>query len=215
MTQNLSTLDWHKNPDGLLPAVVQDANTARVLMLGYMNEEALRRTQETRLVTFYSRSKQRLWKKGESSGNTLQFVSAWADCDSDAVLVRAVPAGPTCHTGETTCFTAEELGPETLGELGETIRRRSESGSEASYTKRLLQGGVDAYGAKCSKRPRKSCGPPGPRAEPARSKRRPTCCIIFSFSCAGNTSRSATLPWNCSGVADNSAAGVHSEPEVP
>ena len=110
---------------------MQDANTARVLMLGYMNEEALRRTRETGWVTFYSRSKQRLWKKGESSGNTLRLVSAAADCDGDAILVRAVPAGPTCHTGATSCFAAEELGPETLGELAETIRSRSESGSEA------------------------------------------------------------------------------------
>jgi phosphoribosyl-ATP pyrophosphohydrolase/phosphoribosyl-AMP cyclohydrolase len=113
-----------------------------------MNDEALRRTRETGWVTFYSRSKQRLWKKGESSGNTLRLVSAAADCDGDAILVRAVPAGPTCHTGATSCFAAEELGPETLGELAETIRSRSESGSEASYTKRLLDGGVDAYGAK-------------------------------------------------------------------
>jgi phosphoribosyl-AMP cyclohydrolase / phosphoribosyl-ATP pyrophosphohydrolase len=148
MTQDLSTLNWHKNPDGLLPAVVQDANTARVLMLGYMNEEALHSTRETGFVTFFSRSKQRLWKKGESSGNTLRLVSAWTDCDSDAILVRAIPAGPTCHTGEISCFTAEELGPETLGELVETIRSRSECGSEASYTRRLLDGGVDAYGAK-------------------------------------------------------------------
>ena len=103
---------------------MQDANTARVLMLGYMNEESLRRTQETGWVTFFSRSKQRLWKKGESSGNTLRLVSAAADCDGDAILVRAVPAGPTCHTGETSCFAAEELGPETLGELVETIRSR-------------------------------------------------------------------------------------------
>ncbi len=147
-TKGLSTLDWRKNPDGLLPAVVQDANTARVLMLGYMNEEALRRTQETGWVTFYSRSKQRLWQKGESSGHTLRLVSAAADCDSDAILVRAVPAGPTCHTGETSCFAAEELGPETLGELVETIRSRWESGPQSSYTRRLLVGGVDASGAK-------------------------------------------------------------------
>ena len=148
MTQDLSTLDWHKNRDGLLPAVVQDANTARVLMLGYMSEESLRCTQETGFVTFFSRSKERLWKKGESSGHTLRFVSASADCDGDAILVRAIPAGPTCHTGEQSCFTAPELAPETLGELVQTIRGRSESGSEASYTKRLLDGGVDAYGAK-------------------------------------------------------------------
>ena len=127
---------------------MQDAHTARVLMLGYMNEESLRRTRELGLVTFYSRSKQRLWTKGESSGNSLRFVSAAVDCDGDAILVRAVPAGPTCHTGEPTCFAAEELGPETLGVLVETIRRRAESGADTSYTRRLLDGGVAACGAK-------------------------------------------------------------------
>ena len=148
MSQDVSTLHWGKSSDGLLPAIVQDARTARVLMLGYMNEEALRRTYELERVTFYSRSKQRLWTKGETSGNTLRFVSAAVDCDGDAILIRAVAAGPTCHTGEVSCFAADELGPETLGGLAETIRRRAETGSAASYTRRLLDGGVDAYGAK-------------------------------------------------------------------
>jgi phosphoribosyl-ATP pyrophosphohydrolase/phosphoribosyl-AMP cyclohydrolase len=148
MNQNLSTLDWKKSPDGLLPAVVQDARTARVLMLAYMNEESLRVTLATGFVTFFSRPKGRLWKKGETSGNTLRLVSASADCDSDAILVRAIADGPTCHTGQTSCFAAEELGPETLGELTETIRRRAEGGGEKSYTRRLLDGGVEAYGAK-------------------------------------------------------------------
>ena len=186
MTQDLSTLDWQKNPDGLLPAVVQDANTARVLMLGYMNEESLRRTQETGFVTFFSRSKQRLWKKGESSGNTLRFVSASADCDGDAILVRAVPAGPTCHTGETSCFAAEELGPETLGELVETIRQPlgkrigNVLHQAASRRRRRCLRGESA------RRGRGSCAGRQIRGQaPARSKRPPTCCITFSFSCEG------------------------------
>ncbi|MEN6449149.1 MAG: bifunctional phosphoribosyl-AMP cyclohydrolase/phosphoribosyl-ATP diphosphatase HisIE, partial [Thermoguttaceae bacterium] len=127
---------------------VQDAHTARVLMLGYMNRESLTRTLETGFVTFFSRSKGRLWQKGESSGHTLEFVSAAADCDGDTILVRAIAHGPTCHTNEPTCFPAEELGPETLGELTETIRQRSRADAGTSYTKRLLDGGVDAYGAK-------------------------------------------------------------------
>ena len=147
-TQDALPLNWQKTSDGLLPAVVQDANTARVLMLAYMNPESLQKTRETGLVTFFSRSKQRLWTKGETSGNTLRLVSIAADCDGDALLVRAVPAGPTCHTGSQSCFDAEELGPETLGELIETIRRRAESPADQSYTRRLLDGGVDAYGAK-------------------------------------------------------------------
>jgi len=148
MSDNLSTLDWRKTTGGLLPAIVQDARTARVLMLGYLNEEALQRTLSTGFVTFYSRSRQCLWRKGATSGNTLRFVSATPDCDSDAVLIRAVPDGPTCHTGAVSCFAAEEIGPETLGELAEIIRRRAEKGIETSYTRRLLNGGVNVYGAK-------------------------------------------------------------------
>lgn len=144
----LATLDWRKTPDGLLPAVVQDARTARVLMLGYMNEESLRQTRQSGYVTFYSRSKKRLWRKGETSGNTLRLASVAVDCDGDAILVRAIPAGPTCHTGSRSCFDAEELAPETLGELIETIRERSENGPAGSYTKRLLDRGLDAYGEK-------------------------------------------------------------------
>lgn len=146
--KNSLTPDWQKNPDGLLPAIIQDARTGQVLMLGYMNEEALKQTQRTGFVTFFSRSKGRLWKKGETSGNTLQFLSATDDCDDDALLIRAIPTGPTCHTGERSCFGADESALETLGLLVETIRKRSESHDEASYTKQLLDGGIDAYGAK-------------------------------------------------------------------
>jgi phosphoribosyl-AMP cyclohydrolase len=92
------------NEKGLVPAVVQDANTGEVLMLGYMNEEALRRTLTTDDVWFYSRSRQELWHKGETSGNYIRTVEVWKDCDNDTILVKAKPVGPVCHTGNRTCF---------------------------------------------------------------------------------------------------------------
>ena len=95
-----SSLNWGKNPDGLLPAIVQDAETAQVLMLGYMNRDALEQTVRTKQITFYSRSKKRLWTKGETSGNTLGLVDVKVDCDGDALLIQAQPQGPTCHNGE-------------------------------------------------------------------------------------------------------------------
>jgi len=100
---DIEKLDWAKD-GGLIPAIVQDAETQRVLMLGYMNREALAATLRSGLVTFYSRSKQRLWQKGESSGHTLKLVSIAPDCDSDALLVLVQPQGPTCHRGTTSCF---------------------------------------------------------------------------------------------------------------
>jgi phosphoribosyl-ATP pyrophosphohydrolase/phosphoribosyl-AMP cyclohydrolase len=141
-------LNWRKAQDGLLPTIVQDARTGSVLMLGYMNREALKVTQKTCFVTFWSRSKKRLWKKGEESGNTLRVVSITADCDKDTLLIRAIPRGPTCHTGESSCFAADELPLETVGLLIETIRERSDKGEKDSYTKKLLIGGKEAYGAK-------------------------------------------------------------------
>ncbi|MEC8311187.1 MAG: phosphoribosyl-AMP cyclohydrolase, partial [Pseudomonadota bacterium] len=95
--------DWDKG-GGLLPAIIQDVATGQILMLGFMNRESAEVTAESGRVTFYSRSKQRLWTKGETSGNTLGFVSAALDCDRDAILVQATPAGPVCHTGARTCF---------------------------------------------------------------------------------------------------------------
>jgi phosphoribosyl-ATP pyrophosphohydrolase/phosphoribosyl-AMP cyclohydrolase len=100
---DIEKLDWAKD-GGLIPAIVQDAETQRVLMLGYMNREALAATLRSGLVTFYSRSKQRLWQKGETSGHTLKLVSVAPDCDSDALLVLVQPQGPTCHRGTTSCF---------------------------------------------------------------------------------------------------------------
>jgi phosphoribosyl-ATP pyrophosphohydrolase/phosphoribosyl-AMP cyclohydrolase len=95
------------NEKGLIPAIVQDADTGEVLMLGYMNEESLRRTLESNEVWFYSRSRQELWHKGETSGNKLLVRSLWRDCDSDVILVKAHPTGPVCHTGNRTCFFQE------------------------------------------------------------------------------------------------------------
>lgn len=144
---NPDPIDWSKQA-GLVPVVVQHAGTGQVLMLAYMNEAALRISYEIGLVTFYSRSKGRLWTKGEASGHTLRLVSVTADCDRDALLVRALPRGPTCHTGRPSCFDAEELAGETIGILEETIRQRSADAPDGSYTNRLLRGGVGAYGAK-------------------------------------------------------------------
>ncbi len=92
------------NEKGLIPAIAQDANTGEVLMLGYMNEEALRRTLSSGEVWFYSRSRQELWHKGETSGNSIKVQSVWKDCDNDTILVRGLPTGPVCHTGNKTCF---------------------------------------------------------------------------------------------------------------
>ena len=135
-------LDWRKG-DGLLPAIVQDADDGRVLMLGYMNAEALDATRDSGRVTFFSRSKQRLWTKGETSGNHLAFVKAFADCDRDTLLVLARPHGPTCHTGTDTCFGNTRIpAVGFLAELERTIRARAGSDPEESYTARLLAEGV-------------------------------------------------------------------------
>ena len=145
MTSNFTPIDpkalnWEKG-DGLLPAIIQDASTEQVLMLGYMNAESLTKTQETGLVTFYSRSRETLWTKGETSGNTLKLVSLEADCDQDTILVRAVPTGPTCHEGTTSCF--GDKGPQSLGflaKLENLIESRKTADTESSYTAKLLQG---------------------------------------------------------------------------
>lgn len=132
---------------GLTPGIVQDDRTGQVLMLGYFNEESLRLTKETGLVHFFSRSRDELWKKGETSGNTLSVVSITEDCDGDALLIRAIPAGPTCHTGSASCFgEAPWLGP--LQTLEETIISRRDQRPEGSYTVSLLDGGVEAIGRK-------------------------------------------------------------------
>lgn len=134
-------LAWDKM-GGLLPAVVQDRASGAVLMLGYMDRAALASTLDSRLATFFSRSKQRLWRKGETSGNTLEVIAVHNDCDSDALLVLADPQGPTCHLGTQSCFIDGVPGPGWLGELGRIVADRAEANAEASYTARLLADGL-------------------------------------------------------------------------
>ena len=133
--------------DELTAGIIQDHLTGQVLMLGFLDEEALRLTRETGLVHFHSRSRNQLWKKGETSGNTLSVVSISQDCDGDALLIRVVPAGPTCHTGSVSCFgEAEAFG--TLSRLSATISSRRVERPEGSYTVSLLDGGVEPAGRK-------------------------------------------------------------------
>ena len=132
-------LDWSKG-DGLLPVIVQDAATLRVLMLGYMDRAAYAETLRRGEVTFFSRSKNRLWTKGEQSGHTLDLVSMDADCDADTILVLAHPRGPTCHLQRASCFPAAPAG--TLAELDALIDTRARERPEGSYTTRLLESGI-------------------------------------------------------------------------
>ena len=133
--------------DDLTAGIVQDDLTGQVLMLGFLDDEALRLTRETGLVHFHSRRRNQLWKKGETSGNTLAVVSISQDCDGDALLIRAIPAGPTCHTGSVSCFgEAETFG--TLSRLSATISSRRVERPEGSYTVSLLDGGVETAGRK-------------------------------------------------------------------
>lgn len=140
MREQLGQLDWSKG-DGLLPVVVQHARTGQVLMMAFMNEAALTATQSLGKVTFYSRSKQRLWTKGETSGNFLAVVDVAVDCDNDSILILAEPAGPTCHTGTNSCFgdttttVAQRLS--FLGELEHVIAQRIVDKPEGSYTARI------------------------------------------------------------------------------
>lgn len=134
-------LAWEKM-DGLLPAVVQDADTGAILMVGYMDQTALEATRQKGLVTFFSRSKQRLWTKGETSGNVLKLVDVQTDCDADALLVLARPAGPTCHLGTYTCFGEKHRVPVGfLGRLDRVIAERHEERPEDSYTTKLFTAG--------------------------------------------------------------------------
>jgi phosphoribosyl-ATP pyrophosphohydrolase/phosphoribosyl-AMP cyclohydrolase len=138
----VATLAWDKM-DGLIPAVVQDSATGQVLMLAYMNREALEATLRSGFATFYSRSRGRLWQKGETSGNRLAVRGVFADCDEDSVLVKADPAGPACHLGTTSCFTEEGAdGVGFLAQLARIVHDRAEAGDETSYTARLLAEGT-------------------------------------------------------------------------
>ena len=143
-------VDFDKNPDGLVPAIIQDAKTNKVLMLGYMNNNALQKTIETKLVTFFSRTKQRLWTKGEESGNVLHLVDLKLDCDSDSLLIKVNPNGPTCHKGTDTCW--NETNEQTYGfitNLEDTITSRVESAdSQKSYVASLFAKGINKIAQK-------------------------------------------------------------------
>ena len=141
-------IDFNKYADGLVPAVVQDFTTHKVLMLGFMNEEALRKTEETALVTFYSRSKKRLWTKGEQSGNHLQLKQILVDCDRDSLLIKAEAKGPVCHTGADTCWSERNHHEDFLYYLEDIIKLRSKSSDETSYVKKLFDKGINKIAQK-------------------------------------------------------------------
>jgi len=140
-------VDFSKYTDGLVPAIIQDADTQKVLMLGFMNEEALQLTRQEGKVTFYSRSKQRLWTKGETSGNSLFIREIIPDCDNDTLLIKVNPAGPVCHTGADTCFNENNAGF-TLEKLENIIADRKNNPSESSYTSSLFAKGINKVAQK-------------------------------------------------------------------
>lgn len=139
-------LDFSKN-NGLIPVIIQNNETQQVLMLGYMNDEALQKTQNENVVTFFSRSKNRLWTKGETSGNFLKVISMKEDCDQDALLIQVLPNGPTCHNGTASCF-ATEPQISFLNELENTIEDRIANPSSASYVASLFQKGINKIAQK-------------------------------------------------------------------
>ena len=140
--------DFTKSPEGLIPAVIQDAATNVVLMLGYMNAEAFTKTQQEKRVTFFSRSKKRLWTKGEESGNFLNVVSILLDCDSDTILIKAKPVGPVCHTGADTCFDEKNVSSDFLTQLQTIIEDRKNNPSEKSYVASLFKKGINKIAQK-------------------------------------------------------------------
>jgi len=141
-------VDFKKYADELVPAVIQDYNTQKVLMLGFMNEAALKKTEETGLVTFYSRSKKRLWTKGEESGNFLQLRQILLDCDKDTLLIKADPKGPVCHTGADTCWSEKNHKDDFLYYLEHIIELRRSGVDEKSYVKQLFDKGINKIAQK-------------------------------------------------------------------
>jgi phosphoribosyl-ATP pyrophosphohydrolase/phosphoribosyl-AMP cyclohydrolase len=141
-------IDYSKYGDGLVPAIVQDGRTGKVLMLGFMNEEALNKTTGSGKVTFYSRSKKRLWTKGEESGNFLDLKSIFSDCDNDTLLIKAIPHGPVCHTGTDTCFAETNQSIDFIYQLEEVIAGRQQNPAEGSYVSGLFKKGINAIAQK-------------------------------------------------------------------
>ncbi len=141
-------IDFAKYADGLVPAIVQDFTTHKVLMLGFMNEEALHQTERTGKVTFFSRSKKRLWTKGEESGNTLELKSLSVDCDQDTLLIKAHPTGPVCHTGADTCWSENNQSENFLLYLEEIIRLRKQVSPDESYVAALFAKGINKIAQK-------------------------------------------------------------------
>ena len=141
-------IDFEKSADGLVPAIVQDAQTNKVLMLGYMNSEAFEKTGETQKVTFFSRSRQTLWTKGETSGNFLHVKEIFIDCDADTILIKAIPTGAVCHSGADTCFDEKNEAENFLFELEKIIKERKENPAENSYTSKLFAKGINKIAQK-------------------------------------------------------------------
>ena len=148
MLEPLETLDFKKYKDGLMPAIVQDYHTHKVLMLGFMDQEALHQTETTGMVTFYSRSKKRLWTKGEESGHHLMLKQILVDCDKDTLLIKAEPKGPVCHTGADTCWSEKNHKEDFLSYLEHIIELRRNSSDESSYVKQLFSKGINKMAQK-------------------------------------------------------------------
>lgn len=147
-SNGLLQLDFSKYADGLVPAIIQDYHTQKVLMLGFMNEAALQQTEATGKVTFFSRSKQRLWTKGEESGNFLELKSIAVDCDNDTLLVKVHPVGPVCHTGADTCWTEKNRKEDFVSYLEEIIALRSKASPDESYVAKLMSKGINKVAQK-------------------------------------------------------------------
>ncbi|MBC7865873.1 MAG: bifunctional phosphoribosyl-AMP cyclohydrolase/phosphoribosyl-ATP diphosphatase HisIE [Bacteroidia bacterium] len=141
-------IDFQRYSDGLVPTIIQDANTGVVLMLAFMNAESVKKTLEEKKVTFFSRSKNRLWTKGESSGHFLELKEMLLDCDRDTILIKAVPEGPVCHTGEETCFNEKNTPKDFLSKLEGIIEQRKNSPSVDSYTSKLIAKGINKIAQK-------------------------------------------------------------------
>lgn len=141
-------LDFNKNNDGLVPAVIQDNNTNKVLMLGYLNKDSLRLTLSTNVVHFYSRTRQRIWKKGEQSGNELSVVSLKEDCDHDTLLIKVNPVGPVCHNGDDTCFKEVNISNNFIDILENIIEKRKNNLDKSSYISNLFNKGTNKIAKK-------------------------------------------------------------------